>query len=139
MRRASLGRCRAGLVGGCALALVVAAAVIWVAGRPRVPDPASLPSPAPMFVAEDGTTYTRVAVAYLDTSKSSSVEVDVPPGRTPLSSGHPRGCACDRARGVGLRGLRLDAPCPVGARADRSGGGGHRDGAGNHPAVDAPA
>jgi hypothetical protein len=86
MRRASLGRCRAGLVGGCALALVVAAAaVISVAGRPRVSDPASLPLAAPMFVTEDGTTYTRVAVAYLDTSKSSSVEVDVPPGRTPLS------------------------------------------------------
>ena len=41
--------------------------------------------PATVFVAEDGVTYTRVAVAYLDTGKSSSVEVDVPPGRTPLS------------------------------------------------------
>jgi hypothetical protein len=85
MRRASLGRYRAGLVGGCVLALVVAVAVVWGATRPRVPDPASLPLPAPRFVAEDGTTYTRVAVAYLDTSKSSSVEVDVPPGSTPLS------------------------------------------------------
>jgi hypothetical protein len=85
MRRASLGRYRAGLIGGCALALVVAVAVIWGATRPRVSDPALLSLPAPMFIAEDGTTYTRVAVAYLDTSKSSSVEVDVPPGRTPLS------------------------------------------------------
>jgi hypothetical protein len=85
VRRVSLGRYRAGLVGGCLLALVVAVAVIWTATRPQVPDPSSLPLPAQMFVAEDGTTYTRVAVAYLDTSESSSVEVDVPPGRTPLS------------------------------------------------------
>ena len=85
MRRASLGRYRAGIVCGCALALVVAVAVIWGATRPQVSDPALLPLPAPVFVAEDGTTYTRVAVAYLDTSKSSTVEVGIPPGRTPLS------------------------------------------------------
>jgi len=54
--RVSLGRYRAGLVGGCLLALVVAVAVIWTATRPQVPDPSSLPLPAQMFVAEDGTT-----------------------------------------------------------------------------------
>ena len=85
MRKASLGWYRAILVGGCALAAVAAGTVIWGVTRPHVPDPTSLPLPAAMFVAADGTTYTRVAVAYLDTSKPSSVEVDVPPGRTPLS------------------------------------------------------
>jgi hypothetical protein len=83
--RAPSGRYRATLVGGCALAAVAAGAVIWAVTRPHVPDPESLPLPPAMFVAADGTTYTRVAVAYLDTSKSSSVEVAVPPGRSPLS------------------------------------------------------
>jgi hypothetical protein len=103
----SVRRCRAGIVGGCALALVVAVAVIWAATRPRVPDPASLPLPAPRFVAQDGTAYTRVAVAYLDTSKSSSVEVDIPVGRTPLSV-YPA-CALARSGSEDMSGIMIGA------------------------------
>jgi hypothetical protein len=118
MRGPSLGRYRAALVGGCALTLVVAVAAIWAATRPRVPDPASLPLPAPRFVAADGTTYTRVAVAYLDTSKSSSVEVNIPPGRTPLSV-FPA-CALARPRSDDMSGIMVGSAAANSSFACRS-------------------
>jgi hypothetical protein len=107
------GRRRGALACGCILAALTVVVLIRGVASPRVPDPASLPLPAPMFLAQDGTTYTRVAVAYLDTSKQSEVEVDVPPGRTPLSlyavcaPARPRS---DDRSAIGVRGPTGDDP-----------------------------
>jgi hypothetical protein len=69
---------------GVALAVLAAVVVLHRVSAPRPVAPTSLPIPAP-GVTSGGVAYARLAVAYLDTSRHTSVTVGIPGGDTPVA------------------------------------------------------
>lgn len=64
--------------------LLIAVGVVRAVSGPQVVNPSTLALPAPTFT-RNGVTYTRVDVAYLDTSRHKSVTVTIPQQDTPIA------------------------------------------------------
>ncbi len=67
-----------------AAVIAVVLGLVQLVPRPTPPSPAGLALPAPVFT-DNGVTYTRVAVVYLDTAKHRSVAVSIPGGDSPVA------------------------------------------------------